>query len=676
VSGEQFKQTSSIINRLRTIMIIIACFILICTLALYFSSLSTLKGLQELNSANNLLNLNSQIVESISTSEKNLDDINSVADIRDLNFSYHENLKITFNLIDASIQEANLNKEIVSMLNEVRDLLKQSDLHYKIIFTKLNNSTTRKNKSKNATDLLADIVVVKQLILDTKEILRKIQIVVKNDNDLMFTSIYKNRFRPLIVAVSLSFLFFTFVITFGLTISKKIGNSVSNLLHATDLVAQGDLNYKVKILDHDEIGRLTDAFNKMIFSLKAGQDNLNLAVDTTKRLQSITASFSEALTLEQVYDIIFKQAFEALDAIAAAVVLVSDDKNFLELKRAEGHSEGTYDKWKKFPISADVPVAHSVRYKKPIYMEATEFNSFEGVGTKDFNPAANSVACLPLVISSEAFGSLSFQFSKGKKFDQDDKDFMMALARQCSQAIYRSQLYDNAKKAIEARDEFLSIASHELKTPLTPLKLQVQKLVRNIISGHIDTIPKEKLKFIAESSDRQISRLSKLIDNLLDVSRINTGKFTLDKTHFNLNEMIEEVLRQYAQHLKETDSQVIFSTEKEIIGYWDKVRIEQVFINLLTNAAKYAPYKPIHVKVTCENQYAKIIVSDEGPGISPDAQEKIFNRFERGESPENIGGLGLGLYISKQIMEAHHGKIYVHSSSSSGSVFVVELPLV
>lgn len=487
-------------------MMIIAFFIFLYTLALYLSSMSTLAGLQELNSANILLNLNSQIVESVSTSERDLDNINSISDIKEMKFSYIENQKVTDELINQSVIEAQKRPKLLEMLNETKDLLHQLDLHYKVIFTKLNSFSIEKSRYKNATDILSDILVAKQLIMDTKETLRKIQINVKNRNDKDFSAIFKNRFKPIIVAVGLSVVFFTFVITFGFSITKKIGNSISNLLHATDLVAQGDLSLKVKILDHDEIGRLTDAFNKMILSLKVGQDNLSDAID--------------------------------------------------------------------------------------------------------------------------------------------------------------------------ARDEFLSIASHELKTPLTPLKLQVQKLIRNIEGGTHGSIPIEKLKFIAESSDRQISRLSKLIDNLLDVSRINTGKFTLEKSQFNLNEMIEEVLRQFAQQFRDSNSEIDYVSEENTVGIWDKVRVEQVFINLLTNAVKYAPHKPIHVKVTNDGHCAKIVVSDEGPGISTDDREKIFNRFERGVSPENIGGLGLGLYISKQIIEAHHGKIFLDSTTVNGSVFIVELPLV
>lgn len=192
--------------------------------------------------------------------------------------------------------------------------------------------------------------------------------------------------------------------------------------------------------------------------------------------------------------------------------------------------------------------------------------------------------------------------------------------------------------------------------------------------GKADSITPERLRIVAASFDRQINRLSKLIDNLLDISRINTGKLTLEKSYFSLKEMINEVIKEYAQQLHDTNSVVDFIIDKDSVGKWDKVRIEQVFINLLTNAAKYAPGKPIHITITSKNNMAKIIVRDEGEGIAPEDQARIFNRFERGASSENIGGLGLGLYISKQIIQAHNGNIYVENSSESGSVFVVELP--
>lgn len=673
VKTDNFKQTSSIIFRLKMIMVCIAVFILFCIIALYLSSLSYLRGLQDLNSANNLLNLNSQIIESLNTSEKFLDGIGHNTEVRDLKYAYSENQKVISSLIQESITQIQIYPEEARALYDVIEFLKQSDAQYITIFSKLILNPLKNNKKTN--ELMADILVAKQLTMDSKEVLRNVQISIKKKNDEKFAIVFRDRFKPLAVTVTLSVLLFAFVITFGFKISKKLGQSISNLLSATELVAQGNLNNQVKIFAPDEIGRLTDAFNKMILSLKAGQDRLKQAIDRTNRLQKITVLFSEALTLEQVYEIIFKQAFEVLVAKAASVVLISEDKNHLEVKRVEGYDAAKFLKWKKFPLLADVPSAQAIRCKEPLYMGLEELKKFSGLNFEELSKkTVSSIACLPLVINGEAIGSINLHFGYDKKFDPEEKDFMMALARQCAQAIYRSQLYDNAKKAIEARDEFLSIASHELRTPLTPLKLQVQRVIRLFKLGRLDSLSPDRLKLITESFERQINRFSALVDNLLDVSRINTGQLALKNNFHSLKEIIAGVLDQYSEQLSDTNSPIDLVVEKDSVGYWDKVRIEQVFTNVLNNAAKYAPGKPIHITLSNNNHTAKILIRDEGPGIAPEIQDRIFNRFERGVSLENEGGLGLGLFISKQIIEAHGGKIYIESSSNLGTVFAIELP--
>lgn len=671
VTLDSFKQSSSIINRLKMIMVTIAFFAIFASFALYLSSISNLKGLQDLNTANILLDLNSNMIENLNSAENELEKIKSKKDLNEIQFAFDENRKVIASLINESMRHAKSHVELTQLLLTTKEMINQFNSYHAIITNLLMENPVKDKLVSN--ELEADIIVAKQFAMDAKESLRKVQILVKKENDERFKIIYQNRFTPLAVTIALSALLFIFVITFGLSISKKIGRSVLNLLNATDLVAQGNLDYQVKIIERDEIGRLTGAFNKMIFSLKTGQNQLSQAVDKTMRLQNITAAFSEALTPDQVYEVIFKQGFESLGAIAAGVVLVSEDKNFIELKRLEGYGEETFLRWKRFPINADVPSAQVIRFRQPIFMGRAELSNFTDLKKNDV-AKGNSFASLPLIMGSEAFGAISFSFASEKQFSQEEKDFMIAISRQCAQAIHRSQLYDSAKKAIEARDEFLSIASHELRTPLTPLKLQIQGVARQVRSGNFTDITPERLQRMVETSDKQINRLSTLIDDLLDVSRITSGKLILKKEFFSLKEMIIEVVKQYSHYLQDSHSSAELKIEKDSMGHWDKVRIEQVFINLLTNAAKYAPHKPIHITLTNEDGVAKIVVRDEGPGIASEDRDRIFNRFERVASRENVGGLGLGLYISKQIVEAHHGKIYVSDSSNLGSVFTVELP--
>ncbi len=237
------------------------------------------------------------------------------------------------------------------------------------------------------------------------------------------------------------------------------------------------------------------------------------------------------------------------------------------------------------------------------------------------------------------------------------------------------KINDQLQEAVRTRDEFLSIASHELRTPLTPLKLQVQSFISNIRKKTIKEMPDERLQRMGDTCDRALTRLITLIDNLLDVSRINSGKLNLSMEDVNLQEIAEEILERYKYDIQSSGSLVTIDIKQPIIGYFDRLRIEQVFTNLLTNALKYGNKKPVSIEISKERGFAKIIFRDAGMGISVTDFDRIFERFERLTDNTNVAGLGLGLFITKQIVEAHGGTIEVSSKESEGAVFTVLLPL-
>ena len=671
MTQELFKQDSSIVKRLRSVMLSIIIFILMCFLAIYVSNFHQLEDIQTLSTANNLLSLNTQAIESLNSTEQNMNVIFIRKDVSELRYKFEENLKVTKRLLFDSVLQSKDDQLLTNYLNDAIVALDQLEISHEVIFNKLKNLHQITNQIQ-IEELNADLLVASQYLMDAKEILRKIQIHINVQNEGIFSSIYKNRYRPLLIAICLCILFLTFVVTIGWAIARKASKSILNLLDATVRVGQGDTTYQAPIIDHDEIGRVTHAFNKMITSLDAGQSQLNQAIDRTARLQSITESFSEALTPDQVFEVVFKQAFESMEATAGSIAIMSEDKGFLELKRIVGYDEETYEKWKRFPISSDIPSAEVARTGEAIFSTTDQLSRFTQLEDRAHR-GAFAITYLPLTVEGKTLGVLSFSFPINKKFDKHERDFMIALARQCAQAVYRSQLYDDAKKAIEVRDEFLSIASHELRTPLTPLKMQIQAVARQLEKDSANLTPERLIKMV-ETSDRQITRLSVLIDDLLDVTRISAGKLSLNKEYFSMKEMINDVIGQYSQQFKSSQSQVELVIEGDMMGYWDKVRIEQVIINLLTNAAKYAPNRPVLTKISKHDGIIKIQVTDQGPGISLENQDRIFKRFERVSDKSNIGGLGLGLYICKQIVEAHRGNIYVESILGQGSTFTVELP--
>lgn len=234
------------------------------------------------------------------------------------------------------------------------------------------------------------------------------------------------------------------------------------------------------------------------------------------------------------------------------------------------------------------------------------------------------------------------------------------------------------KKAIESRDEFLSIASHELKTPLTILQLQSQLFKRNVKKGDEDLFPKEKIEQLVDLTIKQVQKLTLLVEDMLDISRIRTGKLTLKWEQFNLRELIQEIIeRNKDQFIAVHHGEPEFTyTSENIVGTWDKMRIEQVINNLISNSLLYAKGHPLKISLTIQGNNVLIAVQDKGIGIAKENLKKIFNRFERAINHNEVSGLGLGLFIASQIVEAHKGKIWAESEIGVGSTFYVSLPLV
>jgi signal transduction histidine kinase len=282
---------------------------------------------------------------------------------------------------------------------------------------------------------------------------------------------------------------------------------------------------------------------------------------------------------------------------------------------------------------------------------------------------------VPLVARGRVFGAMTF-LSVNPEHRYGDVDLSMAedLARRAAMAIDNANLYKQAQSAIRARDEFLSIASHELRTPLTPLKIQTQGLMRALRAGNGAEVDPQKVTRMLEISDRQIGRLSRLIDDLLDISRISIGRLTLNVEEFDVNELLTEIIERFRDQLAVAECRVDVHQSGPLMVRWDRLRIEQVIVNLLVNALKYGPGKPISIELNKTDDRALLSFRDHGIGIAKEDQSRIFGRFERAVSGSHFGGLGLGLYIVTQILSAHGGDIGVESEQGAGSRFTVSLP--
>src|SRR5262245_48971921 len=237
----------------------------------------------------------------------------------------------------------------------------------------------------------------------------------------------------------------------------------------------------------------------------------------------------------------------------------------------------------------------------------------------------------------------------------------------------QKQAEEALRKAIILRDDFLSVASHELRTPLTSLKLEVANLSRIARrDGSRESTPRLMAK--VEKIDSQAARLHRLIDELLDVSRIAAGRLELHVETVDLAQVVNEVGSRFSDEAARAGSTLNVHAPTAVVGRWDKGRLDQVVTNLVSNAIKYGDNKPIDVAVASDEKTAIITIRDRGLGIAEGDHERIFGRFERAASSRHYGGIGLGLWIVKQIIDALGGTVTVESTPGDGSTFRVELP--
>jgi PAS domain S-box-containing protein len=287
----------------------------------------------------------------------------------------------------------------------------------------------------------------------------------------------------------------------------------------------------------------------------------------------------------------------------------------------------------------------------------------------------DSFMCVPLEARGRLLGAVTLA-SAGSNHTYTGDDLAMAadLASRMSFAIDNARLYDEAKRAIHLRDEFISIASHELRTPLAPLKLQIQSVMKLAQERRLATYPPEQLHRLFERAVYQVDRLAHLIEDLLDVSKLTSGRFDLQLEQADMVTLVRDAVELIASEAKEKGCDIHLTTPPVAPGRWASRRIEQVIVNLLTNAMKFGPGKPIEVSLEIEDGGLAIRVRDHGIGIAGDDQARIFQRFERAVSSTAYGGFGLGLYIAQQIVTFHGGKIGVTSEPEQGATFTVWLP--
>lgn len=231
------------------------------------------------------------------------------------------------------------------------------------------------------------------------------------------------------------------------------------------------------------------------------------------------------------------------------------------------------------------------------------------------------------------------------------------------------------KNALDVRNMFLSIASHELKTPITGLKLQADMAKRTIDKIGVDSLSPAKMKKIIDNFHNDINRLKRLVDDMLDISRLNNGKLSMKLEYVNFDDFMEEIVERMSLNFPSFTAKVNVNTNTPVLIQIDPLRIEQVISNLISNALRYGEDSEINLQSSYHENTLTITVSDQGPGIKLDEQPLIFKQFKNKSLRRENNGLGLGLYICHEIIREHNGVIEVKSAPGEGTKFSIELPL-
>ncbi|WP_199316125.1 PAS domain S-box protein [Tolypothrix sp. FACHB-123] len=406
-----------------------------------------------------------------------------------------------------------------------------------------------------------------------------------------------------------------------------------------------------------------------------------IACDRTARLQTVTAALSESLTPVQVVEVIVAQSMAVLEAASAMVVLVSEDGTELEIIKAIGYESQLLESWRRFSINSAVPLAEAVRTGEPVWMETVAQRVIRYPHlAEDYSKYDTSAwMSLPLVAEGRSVGGMSLTFTEYQQLTPEDRQFILAISRQCAQAISRAQLYEaerkaraEAEQANRVKDEFLAVLSHELRSPLNPILgwtklLQTQKLSPTKTQQALETI------------ERNAKLQAQLIEDLLDISRMLRGKLSLNTAPVNLIEVITGAIEtvELAANSKSIHIQTVLQPGKQTV-FGDANRLQQVVWNLLSNAIKFTPEGGrVTVNLQEIGSRVQIQVIDNGKGIKADFLPHVFEYFRQADSSttRKFGGLGLGLAIARQIVELHGGTVAAQSLGEDlGATFTVLLP--
>ncbi|MBX3197553.1 MAG: GAF domain-containing sensor histidine kinase [Labilithrix sp.] len=333
-------------------------------------------------------------------------------------------------------------------------------------------------------------------------------------------------------------------------------------------------------------------------------------------------------------------------------------------------------KGRRFPIERSVS-GWAIQSGAPAVIE--DVFDDERVPADAFKPTfVKSLVVVP-IRAHAPIGAIGNYWAARHRATDEELRLLQALADSASVALENIRLYQELERrvveldrAVHARDTFIAIASHALKTPLTPLQLQVESALALVQShGSADT---SKLTAKLESASRQVDRLGLLVGNLLDLTHITFGRAG-PRDAVGLRALVVDVIERAHPLIERRGTAVTLVDGAEVVGHWNRLRVELAVENVLSNALKFGEGKPVTLAIDRRGEIAELFVRDRGIGIAREHQNRIFEQFEQAVPSSHFGGLGLGLWVTRKIVEEHGGAVRVESENGKGSTFTLELPL-
>ena len=406
----------------------------------------------------------------------------------------------------------------------------------------------------------------------------------------------------------------------------------------------------------------------------------HLQRERLEHLQTLTEQLATALTTAEACDAVIRQMRELVGASIVIIGLLNDDGKRLDILRTAGVDKQIADRYPSIALDSRLPLTIAAGSGEPVWLGTRETAIQHSSLFQELTTTNNAWAAIPLMVPGRVIGVLGLSFEHEQSFPEDVRSFILSMARQTAQALERARLFESerrsreeAENASRAKDEFLAILSHELRTPLTTV-LGWADLLKMTYHG-----ADESIRFAIESLRTSATTQARLIDDLLDVSRIVTGKLSIDKRPTELTEIVRiatESLRLSAESRNvalDVDATCCLELDA------DPARLHQIITNLVTNAIKFTQSGGrVHVAVQRLDGEAEIVVSDTGIGIRPDFLPHVFERFRQGSMGDSRthSGLGLGLSIVQHLVQLHGGRVRAESDGSGkGAKFTVTLPV-